>query len=1158
MRSRIRPICVRTFRLLLFIAAGAFLLWSQSDTGSLAGRITDPSGGAVAGAKVTLTNDATGVTLPTTTNGEGLYEYASVPVGTYTIQVEQPGFKRLSHGNLAVAIARRLTINLALEVGDTQQTVQVTSQAPILDTATSEIGTNFSPKFMTDTPLFVTGGFRNPENFINYVPGVNGGQQDTSINGGSRRSKEILIDGASHTNPESGGVAFVANGGIGSVEMYNEFRVLTNNFSAEYGRTGGGVEIFVSKSGTNDLHGTLFDFLRNDKLDAAGWAVNQRTPFIGKSKVRQNEYGVAVGGPVFIPKLYNGKNRTFWFFTWNGYKQNNGGTSSLLSVPTANMKQGNFSELGSRAIYDPATLATVNGVQTRTPFAGNVIPQSRWSTVSRNILPLIPDPTGPGLSGNYSTVTDATVDKNIYSIKIDHSFSDKQRINGLYSWQRQTNQTTSGLPGPLASGLVTNEKPDISRLNYDYIFAPNLFNHATFGLSRYQDLFHQLPVHLEDWPAKLGLTGVATNGSTSFPIVTFTDSLTGFGNDPKNRGAQQNWTYDFIDGVTWVKGRHEWKFGFEFRRGRTFQDPFDDSYAQGRFNFNSLQTANPASRSGTGYSFASFLLGAPNDARRDFNTKGVNNIYGYRSLYAQDNFKVSSRLTLNLGLRYEIFIPRTDLNLTLSTFDPTIPNAAAGGRLGALSFAGTGEYGRNGRIRFGDIYANNFGPRIGAAYQLTSKTVLRGGYGIYYSPTNGNTGGGCFPCGWGVSASLTPTTPDGISPAFNWDGGVPVPANFRMPPVIDPAYANGNSVLYLTGKDGLAGRIQNWQANIQQQLPSNILFDIAYVGSYGTNLETYIPYNQVNPTYLSLGPLLSRSINDPAVAALGFTSPYPGFTGASATLAQALRPYPQYLNIISTYNGGGAISYNALQVKIEKRYSAFTLLADYTWEKNLSINGAYTNAGNGVAPQDQYNLGVEKAISIQDVPQTLNVVYTWDLPFGRGRKYLSNSPGVVRAIVGGWTIAGLQQYRSGLPIAINAPVNTLGTGVLFTPQLRSNWTGADINTGIDRTALDPNNLNTRWLNRAAFTVPGAYQFGNASPYLSQVRNPPVLSESVSLVKRTTIRERMNLEYRADISNVLNRTSFGNINVNLNDANFGRPTGVQQSPRIIQMALRLNF
>ena len=1140
----------------LIMLACVSLLYSQADTGSLSGHLSDPSGASVAGARVTLTNDATGIAFPTTTNQSGFYEYASVPVGSYTIEVQQQGFKRLRQSGITMAIATRRTLDLPLDLGDSKQTVEVTSQAPLMDKETSDIGTSFQPKFMQDAPLFVNGGFRNPENFISYVPGVNGGQQETSINGGARRSKEILIDGASHTNPESGGVAFVSNGGIGSVEMYNEFKVLTNNFTAEYGRSGGGVEIFVSKSGTNDLHGTLFDFLRNDKLDSAGWSVNQRTPFIGKPKVRQNEYGVSVGGPIYIPKLYNGRNRTFWYFTWNGYQQNNGGATVIASVPTVNMKQGIFTDPGSKVIYDPNSLQTVNGQLVRTAFPGNIIPQSRWSSVSSKILSLIPDPTGPGLSSNYGTASNVTVDKNIYSIKLDHSFTDRNRLSGLYSWQRQTSLNQSGLPGPLASGLVTNEKPDITRVNHDYIFTPTLFNHAAFGLSRYQEIFNQLPDDLEGWPGKLGLTGVATNGSTSFPIVTFTDSLTGFGNNPKNRGAQQNWTYEFLDGVTWVKGRHEFKFGYEYHRGRTFQVPVDDSYAQGLFDFNSLQTASPSAKSTTGNSFASFLLGDPNDGRRDYNTKGVNNIYGYDAVYAQDNFKVTSRLTLNLGLRYEIFVPRTDTNLTLSTFDPTVPNTAAGGLLGALSFAGTGP-GRNGKVRFGDIYWHNFGPRIGGAFQADSKTVLRFGYGMYFSPANGNTGGGCFPCGWGTSASLTPTTPDGISPAFNWDNGFPVPAGFQLPPIIDPTYANNQTVLELTGKDGLPGRIQNWQVSLQRELPKGVLLDVSYIGSYGTNLESYIPINQVDPKYLSLGSLLSKRVTDPTVAALGYQAPYAGFP-ATGTLAQTLRPYPQYNNIVAYYSGGGGTTYNALQAKVEKRLGAVTLLADYTWEKNISINGSYTNAGNGVTPQNQYNLGAERFISIQDVPQTLNFVYTWDLPFGSGRKFLSSSSGFVRAVVGGWTIAGIQQYYSGLPILLNSPVNTMGPGVLYAPQLRANTTGQAVQTGIDRTALDPNNPNTRWLNRAAFSIPGQYQFGDASPYLSAVRNPPIFTESFSIVKRTKIRERANLEYRTDISNLLNRTSFGSINVNLNDPNFGRPTAVQQQPRIIQMALRLNF
>ena len=1144
-------------RFTLYVAIAGLLFsavaLAQGNSGSLAGQVTDATGAVIPNVKVTASSSATGAKQEVMSNAEGFYTIPSLAVGQYTVTAEKDGFKTVQ-ADATIAVASRVTLDLAMSVGDITQKVEVTSQAPLLSAESSDTGTNFQPKFMKDAPLFVSGGFRNPEQFVAYMPGVTGGQQETSINGGVRRGKEILIDGASQTNPESGGVAFVSNGGIGSVEMYGEFKVLTSNFEAQYGRSGGGVEIFVTKSGTNDLHGTVFDFLRNDKFDAAGWSVNQRKPFIGKSKVRQNEYGLAVGGPVYIPKIYNGRNRTFWYFTWNGYRQNNGGGTEIDTVPTALMKQGNFSETG-KAIFDPYSLRTVNGQLVRDPFPGGIIPQSRWSAVSQKILPYIPDPTSPGLSGNFATTNLSTVNRNIWSIKGDHMFSDRNRLSALYSWQRLDQTATSGLPGALAHGSVTEDKPDITRVNHDYNITPTLLNHASFGLSRYQSYFQQLPAQLFNWSDKLGLAGVASNGSSSFPIVTFTDGLTYYGNDPKNRGSQENWTYEVHDDVSYVHGRNEWKFGYEFHRGRTFQEPLDDSYAQGKFNYSSLETADPLNRSKTGYSFASFLLGAADSGTRDFNTKGVNNIYMYDGLYIQDNFKATSKLTLNLGVRYELFIPRTDTNLTLSTFDPTVPNPAAGGHLGALTFAGLGP-GRNGRVRYGHIYGHNFGPRVGLAYQLNSKTVIRTGYGMYYSSANGNTGGGCFPCGWGVSAALSPTSPDGISPAFNWDAGFPIPANFKYPPIIDPTYANGQSVLVVSNRDGLPGRIQNWQLNVQRELPFGFLLDAAYLGSYSEHLNNWVEFNQVNPKYLSLGPLLGLSITDPRVVAAGYTKPYDSFKG---TLAQSLRPYPQYNAIIGNYQGEGGGTYNALQVKVEKRYSAFSFLGAYTWSKTMSLNGAFTQTGNGTRPQDAYNTGIEKSIAPSDTPQVLTLIYTLDLPFGRGHHFLNGAHGLVNSVVSGWTVAAVQDYRSGTPIAIGAPVNTLGAGVLYTDALRADTTGQPIRTSTDRTSLDPNNPNVKWLNYAAFSIPGPYQFGTAAPYLTQVRNPPVLSENLSLVKRTYIGERVNLEIRADAANILNRTSFGGINVNLADpANFGRPTNIQVGPRIIQLAMRVNF
>jgi hypothetical protein len=638
--------------------------------------------------------------------------------------------------------------------------------------------------------------------------------------------------------------------------------------------------------------------------------------------------------------------------------------------------------------------------------------------------------------------------------------------------------------------------------------------------------------------------------------VNFSDGLTAFGNDPKNVGAQQNWTYELNESLSWNRGKHAFKFGGQYHRGRTFQDPPDQALAQGRFRFFNGETALPSQRATTGYGFASFLLGAVDNAERDYYTKGVDIKYQTYSFYGQDDWKITSKLTLNLGVRWEIYVPRTDTNLTLSAFDPTIPNPAAGNLLGALSFAGTGP-GRNGRARFGDIYYDNFGPRVGAAYQLNEKTVLRGGYGMYFSAANGNTGGGCFPCGWGTSAAPQPTTADGYTPIFNWDQGFQLPAGFKLPPVIDPSYANGSTVLVVGKEDGLAGRIQNWSFNVQRELPKNFLLDMAYIGSYGSRLNNYVALNQADPKYLSLGSLLQLPITDPRVAAAGFKKPYESFASTS-TLSQALRPYPQYNNVINTYLGQGKFSYNALQAKVEKRFSDLTLLAGYTWAKNISINGAFTQTGNGTAPQDAYNLNNEKSLSVHDIPHTLNVIYTYDLPFGKGKKYLSGSNAVVRALAGGWTIAGIHQYRSGTLIAIGAPANTLGPGVLNTPALRAITTGQPIRTDINRTDLDPNNPATRYINRDAFAIPGPFQFGTAAPYQNALRNPIFLNESVSLVKRTKIGERVDLETRADASNVLNRTAFGAINVNLSDANFGRPTAVQNGPRILQVTMKLNF
>ena len=1138
-----------------FVLAASSLL-AQTGVGSLSGQVLDPAGAVVPGAAVVIKSDATARELRTITSDAGLYTFPTLDIGSYVVTAEASGFKRSVHSGVVIQAANRSSLEMRLEVGEVSQSVEVSTEAPLLAAATSDLGTNFQAKFMKDAPLFVGGGFRNPENFIAFMPGVNNGQQDTSIDGGPRRSKEILIDGASHTNPESGGVAFVSNGGIGSVEQYGEFKILNANFSAEYGHTGGGVEIFVTKSGANRFHGGGFDYIRNDKFDAAGWSINRQRKFPDgdprnptKSKVRQNEFGFNVGGPVWIPKVYNGRNKTFFYFTRNWYRQANAFSTGIATVATTLMRTGDFSELGSKLIYDPASTATVGGVVTRQPFAGNKIPTNMFSSVSKNILPLIPNPTTGGISSNFSVSNLGVKDLDIWSLKLDHNFSDRNRVSVFASLQNITQRSEGGLPGALASGLFTLDKPKIYRASHDYNFSPTLLNHITFGFSQYNNFFDQLPQHKNDWPNKLGLKGVATDGSSSFPIVTFTDGLTSFGNDPKNRGNQSNWTYTLNDTLSKVYGRHEFKAGYEYRRARTFQDPLDDAYAHGRFNFTNFQTSGAgALRATTGYSFASFLLGGPDSARRDYNTKGVDVLYDYQSAFLLDNFKVSPKLTLNLGLRYELYFPRYDRNFTQSSFDPNVANPGAGNLKGAIVFLGDGP-GRNGQKRFGQIYKKNFGPRIGAAYQLDSKTVLRSAWGISYSAANGNTGGGCFPCGWGVSYSSNPTSADGLAPVFNWDGGF-TPGPPAPLPFIDPSIANGQAVLILTKEDGLPGRIMNWNFNVQRELPGGWLADVAYVGMASDHLNTNTPYNQVNPSQLKLGDLLPLSITDPRVVAAGYSKPFPSFTGS---LAQALRPYPQYQGITHTYLGNGSSTYNALQAKLERRFRSMAVLVGYTWEKALTNVGVETQTGSGVAVQDQYNLANEKSLQKWDIPHTLNFVYSWDLPFAK------HSGKLMRLVAGGWTISGLQQYRSGTLLQPSFP-NTLAA-YLFNPALRVNLTGSAMRTGVNRTSLDPDNPNIRWFDRAAFALPGTLQFGTAAAYLNDLRTPPVYQESMSLVKHFMVRtgdQPFDMELRAEASNVFNRTLFGGINVNLTDPNFGRPTAVQIGPRFIQMGLKINF
>jgi hypothetical protein len=1134
------------------------LVVAQTSTGSLSGLVQDPNGAIVPNVVVKLKNRDTGQDYSSTSNEAGSYLFPVLPVGSYSLTVEHSGFKKLAIERITIAIAERASLNLALTLGDTSQSVDVKDVVPLLQTETNEVGTAFQSKFMQDGPLFVSGNLRNPQSFVNFMPGVNGGVAG-SFAGSSTRSAEILIDGASQVQTESGGVADF--GQFPSVEQFGEFRLVLNSFSAEYGRTGGGIQIFNTKSGTNQLHGQVFDFIRNDFFDAAGWGINSRRVFPSgdtrnpkKAKVRQQEWGFAVGGPVWIPKLYNGKNKTFFYFTFNGFDQAAGAVGGRATVATDRMRRGDFGEL-TQGVFDPLS---TNASGVRTQFPGNQIPAVRFSSVSRNILPFLPPLANAGLVNNADTLNLTDQTRRLWSIKGDHNFNSNHRVNAFLSFTDTTVTTEGPLPGVLTAGNQSKQKPESYRLNYDWTVRPSMLNHVVIGFTRWQNFVELSPnVSGKDIPVQLGLRGVEQTGpSATFPNVVFGSGYNTLGNF-QNRSGTYHWTFHIADNFTWVKGRHTMKAGFDFRRLRTFQNPNNDAQVQGVFNFEPFQTAgnNTNLRATTGHTFASFLLGAPDSAVRTINAPvaGVDVRYGYQAFFFQDNFRVNSRLTLELGLRWDIGLSRADKNGVQASLNPRGVNNAANGRLGTLVFVGTEGENRLGRNRFGDVFLTDFGPRIGFAYQLNSKTVLRGGYGISYSASNGLIGGGCFPCTFGVSA--TPAiAPSGFAPAFNWDGGFPLPANFVPPPTFLPDAFNNQNITYLTAADGRHARINAWSFNIQRELPGKFLVEAGYMANATDRLNARAPVNQVDPKFLAQGALLSRPITDPAVVAAGFTRPYASFNG---TLAQSLRPFPQFLNIGQNYSAQGSANYNALLTKFEKRYSALSLMGSWVWSRTMMRRGADSSNCQCINPQNAYDYTPEYSIHTQDLPHVVNILWAYDLPFGKGKKWL-NSNRAVDLLVGGWTLAGAQQYRSGT--LIRPTVNNALAGLIFNGELRPNAvTGVARRTSQDRTSLDPNNPNSRYLDPAAFSVPAPFTFGNAAIYYNDFRNPPVWSENLGIAKRTRITEKTNFEVRADISNLFNRTNFGGIQNNIsNPAAFGRPSGPQLGPRIIQMAGRFNF
>ncbi|HWS99422.1 MAG TPA: carboxypeptidase regulatory-like domain-containing protein [Pyrinomonadaceae bacterium] len=1228
--------------LLMLTAALAPSAFAQSDRGAITGTVKDPNGAFVAEAKVTVINAENGEVREATTSGEGTFTIPQLVAAPYQLTVEAPGFKTATVDDVRVGVQITRTVEVTLEIGQVGESVTVSSEAAVIQTDTPVQQLNVTEKQVRELPLLVAAesGGRSPLSFIfldssvvsqNTGTGVGQTSGSTGTNatnfriaGGQGLGADILIDGAQTRRGENG--SFFSEVAPGP-NAFQEFTISTSQYSSEFGNSTGGVINFTIKSGGNDFHGEAYLFHINDALNSN--IDRNRLTGTDKPLDRQFDYGFSVGGPVWIPRVYSGRNRTFFFFNYGGYRTFQS-ESVDLTVPTLKMRQGDFSEL----LTDPyilsfrtcptCELVWPNGAQifdpSQPPGQRTAIPGNRLdlynggaliSPAGQNIVNLFPEPNQTGPLGstvfrNYHTTSQTNARTNYYVSKITHTLTDRQLLNFSYTF-RELPSIKGGFPRfpePFVAEGVWDQsfKSYYARLQHDWTLSANLLNHFNAGFSR-SDVTNRNFTAGEGTATELGIpAGVTQN--FGFPLIGFPgygDPVTSL--DP--RAAQGGGSTSFSnrvrdnsvhisDFVTYIRGRHSMKFGGEVRIQQLNNASHFD--IGGRFNFRSNQTANTNDFT-QGWPIASLLTGRTEFAFNSNQTIDPGLRFFSDAFFFQDDFKVTPRLTLNLGIRYDYGRPREESGGRYRGFDPDTPNPAAGGRLGAI----VGAAGQGGlQAEFPGLIEpdrTNFGPRFGFAYSINDQTVVRGGYGIYYSPIIYNDFGNAGYLGYNP----------GQSPInFGLDAGISL-ENFPLLPQPNPAdQAVGQldrSDIDYFNKNYKAGRTAQWSLDIQRQLPWNFALQVGYIGNRGTRLRSnFNPVNKLPLEALKLGlPILNKRLVDLTdeergfAASQGFNLPtdpddiYPGFNNAggfaAGTVAQALRPFPQYGIINNRMESEGQSLYHALKIDLQRRFTQGIQFGLSYTKARLTGNAAEDVFGdspiNGVV-QNPYDRESLNSLSPSSLPHSLVFNYIIELPFGKGRRFL-NQGGLVDRLVGGWQITGIHRYRSG-----NALVPFIAGGqrdflqlVGFLGNLRPNFTGEPFTTDNPATGTE-----YRYLNSAAFSRPDDYRnappfllngevnpayvsyyadptrfFGNSSPTDNDLRGQPFFSEDFSVMKKTRISETTYFEIRMEVFNLFNRGRFGYPILNVDDqGGFGLSfrNGDIFQPRRIQVGGRFVF
>ena len=1151
---------------------------AQTVYGSIVGNVADSSGSAIPGAKVTLTNLNTNITQAADADGTGAYTFVNLLPGNYAIVVEKQGFKKLTRPSIEVQVQSAIRVDAMLEVGDVSQTVEVSAQAPLVQTQNATIGHEVEARQVQDLAL----NGRNVYNLVALAPGVvpQGGTTTTGnaatgnvnawgnyqIGGGAANQSASYIDGAPVNISYVNSTILVP-----TQEAIQEFRVVTNDVSPEFGRFAGGIINMSTRSGTNQIHGTAYDFLRNQDLNANSFFNNKAG--LVRAVYQQNQYGATLGGPVK-------RNRTFAFLSWEQMDLRQATTTST-TVPTIAMRTGDFSAKGIPSIFDPLTTAQQSGGQYgRAQFPGNIIPPSRLNQAALNLQNLLfPNPTNSALATNYIVSVPRVTDYNQYLARLDHRFSDRDQLFARFSLWNKNYSSNSAL---LNTGTGSKWATIQAVLGNTYSITPTTLLDVRASFLRFYDTtlpltccnfdFRQISPNWAQYNTEATRPMLPTpnivpdNNFNGTPIILETDN-----------------SYNLSGNLTKIMGRHTLRFGGEARRIEW--DYAQTNSAGSTYTFDSGFTSEfplatgsvTGSPSNTGYGTASYLLGFPSagSATEPDLSAGLMHYFG---LFFNDSFRVTRKLTLQLGVRWESPGSFQERYNSLTTFDPALPQptlASATGLpiVGGLVLDGSPQ--RSNRS-WQDPHYHLFSPRVGAAYSFNDSTVLRAGYGIAFLPNTIAFSLGPYNSPVNNSVTNMVTSLDGgLTPNLATTLSNPFPGGI-IPPSHTQAFVN--SLVGQGIQSPLASQpypyVEQWNVDVQKQFGGSLVVDVGFVGSHGVHLTLYdINVDQIPDQYLSMGNALLTQVKNPFYGVIPASA---GILG-QPTVAQGylLRPFPQYLYTSLDGPSVGDNFYRSLQLKVQKRMKGGgVLLGSYTWSHMTGDTDVLSpwleanryNVGGGQGVQDNTNIkGGEYSLSSFNTPHRFVLSYVLDLPIGKGHSFLGNVHGVADQVLSGWGINGITTYQVGFPLALmDASPNLLetdfgignggpgppGAGVSrpnYVPGCDKNYAAPDLQTRL-----------AHWFNTACFVQPGPWEFGNEPRVDPSMRAAGIANYDFSATKKWTIAERVSLAFRAEFFNIFNRVQFSPPNTQPGSATFGQVTAQYNQPRLIQFALRLSF